>query len=71
MKRLMVGLVALMALSGTAFAEPKKAIDVGTCATMWKEHKASAGYVDPGKGKRMDAWIEFRRTKCSKNRTDA
>jgi len=68
MKRLII--VAALLVSGivSANAEAKKAIDVGTCGTMWKEHKASADYKDPGKGQRMAAWVEFRRAKCSKTR---
>lgn len=67
MRNVMIAL-ALLASMVSAHAEPKKAIDVGTCGTMWKEHKASSDYKDPGKGNRMAAWIEFRKAKCSKTR---
>ena len=53
--------------AGHAVAE-QKALPVGECSTMWKAHKASAGYSDPGKGNRMQAWLEFRKAKCSKTR---
>jgi len=63
-----VAFVAFAVLTGSANAQEKKAIDVSTCSQMWKDHKASADYKDPGKGQRMQAWIDFRRAKCSKTR---
>lgn len=53
-----------------AIAQEKKAIPVGECGAMWKTHKASAGYVDPGKGKRSEAWYTFRKDRCSKDRAE-
>lgn len=70
MKSLITAIVLSLSLLSPAFAAEKKSIDVGTCGEMWRTHKASPGYVDPGKGKRMEAWLEFRRAKCSKSRKD-
>lgn len=67
-KIVMVAMFAL-AFGGSAFAaEEKKSLPIQECSTMWKAHKASAGYTDPGKGNRMAAWNEFRKAKCSKSR---
>jgi hypothetical protein len=67
-KLLTVACVAFAMLTGTAFAEEKKSLPIQECSTMWKAHKASPGYTDPGKGNRMAAWNEFRKAKCSKTR---
>jgi hypothetical protein len=56
------------ALAITSVDAADKAIVVGECATLWRTHKASADYVDPGKGARMEAWATFRKTKCGKDR---
>lgn len=70
MKRILIIAAILMNSVVMGHAAEKKAIDVGTCGEMWRTHKASPQYTDPGKGKRMEAWLEFRRAKCSKNRKD-
>jgi hypothetical protein len=66
-------MVALFVLSGSvaAFAQEKKAIPVAECGQMWKAHKASSEYTDPGKYKRSEAWNTFRKEKCSKDRQGA
>jgi hypothetical protein len=38
---------------------------VAVCGERWKAHKAKPGYVDPGKGKRSEAWNEFRKSDCA------
>ena len=69
MNKLFAVAIALVSFVSFAHAaEEKKSIPVQECSTMWKTHKASAGYVDPGKGNRMQAWNEFRKAKCSKSR---
>ena len=60
--------VSLALFSGAVNAAEKKSIPVSDCGAMWKTHKASAEYVDPGKGKRSEAWNTFRKEKCSKDR---
>jgi hypothetical protein len=71
MKRVLI-VTAFVLASFTANAqEGKKAIDVSTCGQMWRTHKASSDYVDPGKGKRSEAWNVFRKEKCSKDRVGA
>jgi opacity protein-like surface antigen len=67
MKRLIAA--ALFALIANSAVAAEKAVPVAECGQMWKAHKASEGYADPGKGKRMDAWNDFRRTKCGKDRS--
>ena len=59
-----------LVLSITSANAAQKAIDVGTCGEMWRAHKASPGYVDPGKYKRSEAWNMFRKEKCSKDRVE-
>ena len=68
MKALFTAFAMLAMLGSVNAAEEKKSIPVAECGAMWKTHKASAEYVDPGKGKRSEAWNEFRRVKCSKAR---
>lgn len=65
-----LAMVALFVLSVpfVAQAQEKKAIPVAECGQMWKTHKASAEYTDPGKYKRSEAWNTFRKEKCSKDR---
>lgn len=73
MKRLMITAAMVLAMGASAFAQDKptekKSIDAATCGQMWKAHKATAGYVDPGKGERMKAWYDYRKANCSKDRT--
>jgi hypothetical protein len=69
MKNILSAFALFATLTTTAFAAEKKSLDVSKCSEMWKEHKASAGYVDPGKGNRLAAWVEFRKAKCGKERT--
>jgi hypothetical protein len=68
MRKIMIACAFVLAGIVSASAQEKKSIDVATCSQMWKDHKASADYKDPGKGQRMQAWIDFRRAKCSKTR---
>ena len=75
MKALLIGTALAIALVGNAFAQEapkveKKSIPVAECGQMWKAHKASATYVDPGKGKRSEAWNTYRREHCSKDRKE-
>jgi hypothetical protein len=70
MKALYVALIASFALTGSALAQEKKSIPVAECGAMWKTHKASASYVDPGKGKRSEAWNTYRKEHCSKDRKE-
>jgi len=71
MKAFALALVSFVLITGNAFAQEKKSIPVAECGAMWKTHKASADYVDPGKGKRSEAWNTFRKEKCSKDRQGA
>ena len=60
-------IATLLTLSmGIANAQSTTGTGPGTCSAMWKDHKASADYKDPGKGNRMAAWNEFRKAKCGK-----
>jgi len=63
--------LASFVLTVPAFAQEKKSIPVAECGQMWKAHKATADYNDPGKGKRSEAWNTFRKEKCSKDRVEA
>jgi hypothetical protein len=72
----LIGTAMLLAMVGNGFAQEapkveKKSIPVAECGQMWKAHKASATYVDPGKGKRSEAWNTYRRENCSKDRKEA
>jgi hypothetical protein len=76
MRNLLIGTALVLAMVGNAFAQEapkgeKKSIPVAECGQMWKAHKASATYVDPGKGKRSEAWNTYRRENCSKDRKEA
>jgi hypothetical protein len=71
MKRLLITAAVVLAFTGNAFAQEKKAIPVAECGQMWKAHKASTEYTDPGKYKRSEAWNTFRKEKCSKDRQGA
>ena len=71
MRKMFAIVIASFVLTVPAFAQEKKSIPVAECGQMWKTHKASASYVDPGKGKRSEAWNTYRRENCSKDRKEA
>jgi len=70
MKYLAIIAAAFVVFAGSANAQEKKSIPVSECGAMWKTHKASATYVDPGKGKRSEAWNTYRKEHCSKDRKE-